>query len=85
ITIPWFIGFFILATIITTILPDFKNFYAGIKTIAIHGLTLTLFLIGSALSRKDLKEIGLKPMIQAVLLWIGISMVSLLVILSLIS
>lgn len=84
ISIPWFIGFFILATIITTILPDFRDFYVWIKTLALHGLTLTLFLIGSALSRKDLKEIGFRPMIQAVLLWIGISMVSLFVILSLI-
>jgi uncharacterized membrane protein YadS len=37
------------------------------------GLTLTLFLIGAGLSRQVLAAVGLKPMIQAIVLWIAIS------------
>jgi uncharacterized membrane protein YadS len=40
-------------------------------------LTVTLFLIGANLSRKTLKAIGVKPLIQGVLLWVVISIVSL--------
>ena len=44
------------------------------------GLTLTLFLIGAGLSRETLKKVGLKPVIQGVILWVLISVVSLLVV-----
>jgi uncharacterized membrane protein YadS len=37
------------------------------------GLTLTLFLIGCGLSRKVLQSVGIKPLLQGVVLWIGIS------------
>ena len=34
------------------------------------GLTVTLFLIGSALSRKSLAAVGFRPLILGVMLWI---------------
>ena len=73
ISIPWFILFFILATIITTLFPQGKLVYGGIKEVAKHGLILTLFLIGSSLTREDIKAVGFKPMLQGLLLWILIS------------
>lgn len=79
--IPWFIGFFILATLLTTLFPQFTQEYHYIKEAAKHGLTLTLFLIGATLSTKDLKTIGYKPFIQAVLMWVFIASFSLAVIL----
>lgn len=78
INIPWFILFFVLATVITTFLPQGEEVYYYIKKIAKHGLILTLFLIGSSLTRHDIKAVGIKPMIQGVLLWIIISVSSLL-------
>lgn len=79
ILIPWFIFLFLLATIIRTytseILPAtlFDIFVYVAKT----GLTVTLFLIGSSLSRATIKKVGIKPLLQGVLLWIIISLVSL--------
>ena len=61
----------------------FSNFDAGI-TIgnAINGLarkclTLSLFFIGASLTRQTLMSVGLKPMLQGVILWIIISLVTL--------
>ena len=36
-------------------------------------LTLTMFFIGASLSKETLKSVGVRPMIQGVLLWIIIS------------
>lgn len=78
--IPWFIFLFLVATIIRTYAPLtvppslFESFVKLAKT----GLTVTLFLIGASLSRQTLKAVGLKPMIQGVILWIVISIVALL-------
>jgi hypothetical protein len=45
--------------------------------IAKSGLTLTLFLIGCGLSRAVLQSVGVKPMIQGMILWVGISVATL--------
>ena len=42
-----------------------------------YGLTLTLFLIGTGLSRKSLAAVGIRPLLLGVMLWIVISCVSL--------
>lgn len=78
IKIPWFIGYFILAILLNTYIPVFNNFSSFITAISKSGLNLTLFLIGSTLSLQTLKTIGLKPLAVAVLLWITISIGSLL-------
>lgn len=82
VSIPWFILFFIIASIITTLVPQGEEVYQWIKTVAKHGLVLTLFLIGSSLTREDIKTVGFKPMIQGVILWIIISVSSLLAVMS---
>ncbi len=84
ISIPWFIFFFILATVITTIYPQGELVYQGIKNVAKHGLVLTLFLIGSSLTREDVKAVGFRPMFQGILLWILISVTSLIAVINLI-
>jgi uncharacterized integral membrane protein (TIGR00698 family) len=73
ISIPYFIGLFILAMIANTYIPAIKFVGLYITTIAKAGLTLTLFLIGAGLSRKVLASVGLKPLFQGVVLWITIS------------
>lgn len=73
ISIPYFIGLFILAMIANTYIPATKIISPYMILIAKAGLTLTLFLIGSGLSRKVLVSVGLKPLLQGVVLWIIIS------------
>ncbi|MDB4926716.1 MAG: putative sulfate exporter family transporter [Mucilaginibacter sp.] len=73
ISIPYFIGLFILAMIANTYIPATKLISPYMIIIAKAGLTLTLFLIGAGLSRKVLASVGLKPLLQGVVLWIIIS------------
>ncbi len=78
ITIPYFIGLFLIAMIIGTYIPVYHDFYNMLVFIAKKGLTITLFLIGSGLSIAKLKSVGIKPLIQGITLWIFISLLSLL-------
>jgi len=82
IKIPYFIGLFFLAMILNTYLSFVQQYSQYVVSLAKAGLTLTLFLIGSGLSKKVLKTVGFKPLIQGVVLWIIISVVSLWVITS---
>ncbi|MEP6556146.1 MAG: putative sulfate exporter family transporter [Ferruginibacter sp.] len=73
IKIPWFIGLFVLAMIANTYIPVVTQYSQYLTGIAKAGLTVTLFLIGCGLSRKVLFSVGLKPLIQGVVLWIAIA------------
>lgn len=79
IAIPYFIFFFLLATLIRTYMPgEFPpSVFDSLVNLAKAGLTVTLFLIGASLSRETLKKVGIKPLFQGVLLWILISIISL--------
>lgn len=82
ISIPYFIGFFIIAMCISTFLPQYDEVYTIIKSASKQGLTVTLFLIGAGLSIKNIQSVGIKPMFQGVLLWILISVISIFTILT---
>lgn len=78
ISIPWFILFFVLAMVFNTYVLSLTDTGAAIGS-AINGLarkslTITLFFIGASLSRDVLKAVGIKPLVQGVLLWIVISL-----------
>lgn len=77
IKIPYFIGFFILAILLNTFVPQLSELSPFIVMASKSGLTLTLFLIGSGLSSKTLRSTGFKPILQGVLLWILISVLGL--------
>ncbi|MDQ3750073.1 MAG: putative sulfate exporter family transporter [Acidobacteriota bacterium] len=79
IAIPYFILFFLLATLVRTYMPgEFPpSIFDSLVNLAKAGLTVTLFLIGASLSRETLKKVGIKPLVQGGLLWILISIVSL--------
>jgi uncharacterized integral membrane protein (TIGR00698 family) len=77
---PWFIGLFVLAAVLATFIPAGKPVFAALYAAGKIGLTATLFLIGTAVSRKTLREVGPRPMIQGVLLWIIVAVVSVLLI-----
>lgn len=80
ISIPYFIFFYIIAMVINTFIPAVQTISPTIVYISKRGLTLTLFLIGAGLTREALKSIGIKPLLQGVILWVCISISSLLVI-----
>ena len=60
--------------------PEYDGF-TTIKTVGKKGLQMSLFLIGTNLSIKNLRAIGINPFLQGLLLWIVISASSLFAIL----
>ena len=82
ITIPWFILYFIVAILLNTfVLDGIPEFGVVVSGLARKCLTLTMFFIGASLSTDVLRSVGIKPLIQGVLLWVVISIGSLLYIL----
>lgn len=79
IVMPWFIFLFLLATVIRTYAPPsvLPSIFDSLVNLAKAGMTLTLFLIGAGLSRETLKKVGVRPLIQGVILWAVISAVAL--------
>jgi len=75
--LPWFVFAFLAAAGIRTMWPQGEVAYDTIKQGAKLGLTLTLFLIGASLSRDVVRTVGLRPMLQGVLLWIVVSIAGL--------
>ncbi|MBQ7942185.1 MAG: putative sulfate exporter family transporter [Muribaculaceae bacterium] len=78
ISIPWFILWFVVAMIANTYILSMTETGIEIGN-AVNGLarktlTLTLFFIGASLSKDTLKAVGIKPLIQGILLWIIISL-----------
>lgn len=74
---PYFILFFILATFINTYLPVGQAFSETVSHFSKTGLIFTLFLIGSNISGETIKTAGIRPLIQAAILWIVVTAVSL--------
>ena len=77
VTIPWFILLFFLAAVINTYGPQDAALSQKFFTLGKLGLTATLFLIGTGISRSTLKEVGWRPLAQGVLLWLLVGSLSL--------
>lgn len=87
--VPRFIVWFVAAILVNTYILDNENFIGAqasdvctgvshaINLLAKQMITLSLFFIGCGLTRKTLKAVGLKPLVQGVVLWLVISCVSL--------
>lgn len=84
IKIPYFIGYFVLAMIANTYFSFVQEYSHIMTTIAKIGLTVTLFLIGSGLSKKVLYSVGVKPLVQGIILWIVILLASLWAVMSIV-
>ncbi|MBR3940638.1 MAG: putative sulfate exporter family transporter [Bacteroidaceae bacterium] len=77
-TVPWFIFWFVVAMVVNTYLLDsVPQVGEVINGAARKCLTLTMFFIGASLSLDVLRQVGIKPLLQGVLLWVLISVVSL--------
>ena len=88
-TIPRFIIWFIVAIIFNTYILSNASligdsvaaigsqFGGAVNKLAKHLITLSLFFIGASLTRDTLRSVGLRPLVQGVLLWVSISCISL--------
>lgn len=82
ISIPWFIFLFVLAMVVNTYVALPPVFVDAMVWIAKRGMVVTLFLIGASLSLASIRQVGVKPLLLAVALWIVISISSLFVVLN---
>jgi uncharacterized integral membrane protein (TIGR00698 family) len=71
--VPWFIAFFGLATLIRSMFPATAAIVPYTSAIATAGLSGTLFLLGSNLSIRTLRNVGWRPFVLAGALWVFIS------------
>lgn len=83
ITIPYFIFLYVVAMVVATYIPQWHDFYTNAVSFAKVGMLFTLFLIGSGLSKETIKQVGFKPILLGIILWICISVLSASVILML--
>jgi uncharacterized integral membrane protein (TIGR00698 family) len=67
---PWFILLFCLAALLNTLLPAFNPAFGALNHLGKLGLTVTLFLIGTGLNKETLKQVGVRPLLQGLALWI---------------
>lgn len=77
---PWFILLFCLAAVANTYLPQFARAYPVLSNLGKIGLTVTLFLIGTGISKSVIKQVGARPLIQGVVLWAIVAVASLIAI-----
>jgi uncharacterized integral membrane protein (TIGR00698 family) len=78
--LPWFILFFCLAAAAKTWLPGAAAIFQKFTEAGHFGLALTLFLIGTGISVKTVRQAGGRVMAQGILLWIMVAGASLLAI-----
>jgi len=76
ISIPWFIGIFIIAILLRYLMPGWEETFTHLNWIGKKGMLIALFLIGASLNKADIVKAGVKPFILGVLLWLVISVTS---------
>lgn len=78
---PWFILYFCLAAALATYLPRYVPqsvaLLAALSRLGRAALTTVLFLIGTGITRNTLREVGVRPLVQGVVLWIIVASLSL--------
>ena len=75
--IPWFIALFCFAAVMNSYVPVLHPAYLQLSRLGRLGLGVTLFLIGTGISRTTLKEVGVRPLVQGLVLWIIVAAASL--------
>jgi uncharacterized integral membrane protein (TIGR00698 family) len=78
---PWFILYFVAAAVMASYLPHYLPasvvWFSGLNRLGRSALTVVLFLIGTGITRKTLREVGVRPLIQGITLWIVVAGLSL--------
>ena len=80
IQIPYFIFLFILAIILNSYIPSIHDYSSNIIFLSKIGLKITLFLIGTGLTKSLINSVGIKPFLQGIIIWAFISVISLVVV-----
>ncbi|MGD0442502.1 MAG: putative sulfate exporter family transporter [Edaphobacter sp.] len=78
---PWFILYFCVAAVAASYVPHYApqstELFSGLYRLGRAALTVVLFLIGTGITRNTLKEVGMRPLVQGVALWIVVASLSL--------
>ena len=78
---PWFILYFCVAAVLASYVPRYAprsvELFSALNRLGRAALTVVLFLIGTGITRNTLKEVGVRPLIQGVTLWIAVASLSL--------
>jgi uncharacterized integral membrane protein (TIGR00698 family) len=78
---PWFILYFCVAAVVASYVPHYvpqsEELFSGLYRLGRAALTVVLFLIGAGITRNTLKEVGARPLVQGVVLWIVVASLSL--------
>jgi uncharacterized membrane protein YadS len=74
---PWFIAGFLLAAALATYVPGLQEPGQALSRIARQALVVTLFFLGTNLTRGSLAPVGFRPLLLGVLLWILVASASL--------
>lgn len=67
---PWFILWFLIAAALVTWIPALQPIGHWVEFLAKRLLILVLFMIGLGLSRETLRNVGLRPLLLGVILWL---------------
>ncbi len=67
---PWFIAGFLAMAALVTFVPALHGAGQAVAFGARRLLVLTLFFIGAGLSREALRSVGLRPLLQGLVLWL---------------
>jgi Predicted membrane protein len=78
---PWFILWFCVAAVAASYVPRWipqsAPAFGALNRLGRAALTVVLFLIGSGISRSTLRQVGVRPLLQGVLLWLVVASASL--------
>ncbi len=74
---PWFILLFCLAAVVNTYAHALANVCHVLSNLGKLGLTATLYLIGTGISRATLRQVGVRPLVLGVILWLLVGVTSL--------
>lgn len=77
IDVPWFVLLFALAAVVNSYLPAGAPMYRLCTMLGRLGLTVTLYLIGSNLTKASLQKLGIRSLAHGVILWIVVALLSL--------
>jgi uncharacterized integral membrane protein (TIGR00698 family) len=70
---PWFILGFVAVAAFVTFVPGMKAVGESVAAGARRVLVLTLFLVGAGVSRDALRQVGARPLVLGVLLWLVVA------------
>jgi uncharacterized integral membrane protein (TIGR00698 family) len=68
--VPWFIGLFLLASAVRTLVPAAEDWAESMRLVATTGFKGALFLIGSALTLETLRRVGWRALALSASLWV---------------